>query len=259
MHKVWLIGTNVFRQLMRNRILAVTYLFALGLVGVSMFLSGLGQEAEVRLARDFGLLTVEWVGFFKVLLCHVVLLFEETELKTISILLVKPIERWQYLSGKILGSMLLLLLNQLSMVAVLMLMAKWQHMAGVVDRSFVISTAYLFVALSLFSVVTVFFSILASSVPACAMFSSTVFFLGHFTTNLVEWVQRMQSPFLEAGVRVLFYVLPNFSLFNFKDNLETVSQGLPAWPVLLWPLAYAGIYSAVMLFISIWMYEKKEY
>src|SRR5262245_35735583 len=108
MAEIWVIGANIFRQLMRNRILVVLLLFALALVGVAVFLGDLGQVAEERLSRDFGLLAVEWVGFATVLACHLVLLFEETELRTIAILFVKPIRRWQYMAGKVLGSSLLL-------------------------------------------------------------------------------------------------------------------------------------------------------
>ena len=124
MRETLLIGLNVFRQLLRNRILVVLTVFALSLVGVVVFLGDLGQEAEARLGRDFGLTALEWVGFFTVLLCHVVLLFEETELKTLSILLVKPIERWQYLAGKVLGSIFLLVMNQVAMTLLLWLLAQ---------------------------------------------------------------------------------------------------------------------------------------
>lgn len=135
MFKVWLIGVNIFRQLLRNRILSVLFMFALALAGITLFLADLGTEAEDRLSRDFGLLAMEWIGFFTVLLAQLVLLFEETELKTISILLVKPIRRWQYLFGKVVGSILLLGLNQLGVLAVVALLG-WYNEVYLVDFQF---------------------------------------------------------------------------------------------------------------------------
>jgi ABC-type transport system involved in multi-copper enzyme maturation permease subunit len=277
--EIWLIGSNVFRQLMRNRILAVLFLFGLAAVGAAAFLGDLGQEAEIRLSKDFGLLALEWIGFFTVLLCHLVLLFEETELRTISILLVKPIARWHYLSGKLLGSALLLLLNQCSMLLFLWLLSKWRGLTGIIDASFMLAGLYLFLSCLLFSVVVVFFSIYASTVPACAVYASFTFFIGHFTTNLLEWVGRMDQPALAKLVKVLYYFIPNFSLFNLKENLvavqlllkgsvadpyamggpSTILIGSTGYGIYSWPLFYLAAYGSALMLFSLWRYEHKEY
>jgi Cu-processing system permease protein len=256
MREVWLIAFNVFRQLLRNRILVVLTLFALSLTGVVVFLGDLGQEAETRLGQDFGLLAVEWVGFFSVLLCHVVLLFEETELKTLSILLVKPISRWQYLLGKVLGAVLLMLMNQAGMTLLLLALSWWRGLV-LVDASFLMAAAYLALGGALLSTVTAFFSVLASSVPAAAVFTTFAFALGHFTTNLLEWVQRLQDSLLQGLVKLVYWIVPNFSLFNLKENLGQVS--LQPEAVYLWPLAYGALYGGVMLGLAVWIYEHKEY
>ncbi len=258
MREIWIIAVNVFRQLLRNRILVVLTLFALSLIGVVAFLGDLGQEAETRLGQDFGLLAVEAVGFFTVLLCHVVLLFEESELKTLSILLVKPIERWQYLGGKILGSVLLMLMNMAGMVALLLaavlaLRLPWWW------ASSSSAAAYLGLGCALLSAVAAFFGVLASSVPAAAVFTTFAFTLGHFTTNLLEWVQRLDNPAVKGLVRVLFWVLPNFSLFNLKENLGRIDVAARMDTVFLWPLGYGLLYGGIMFALAVWSYEHKEF
>jgi ABC-type transport system involved in multi-copper enzyme maturation permease subunit len=279
MREIWLIGSNVFRQLLRNRILTVLLLFALALVGVAAFLGDLGQEAEVRLSRDFGLMSIEMIGFFTVLLCHVVLLFEETELKTTSILFVKPLKRWHYMAGKVLGSAMLLALNQAAMLLLMALVSTWRGLPWIVDAPVVVAALYLFFSGLLFSIVTVFFSIYASTVPACAVYSSFVFFIGHFTTNMFEWAKRMQEPAVEMVVRALYYISPNFSLFNLKDNMtairllwygdiadnyslespSTIMVGAHSLEAYLWPLAYLASYGGCLLLLALWRYEHKEY
>jgi Cu-processing system permease protein len=277
MRETWLIGTNVFRQLMRNRILLVLLLFAVALVGVAAFLGDLGQEAEIRLSRDFGLLAIEGIGFFTVLVCHVVLLFEETELRTVSILFVKPIRRWHYMAGKVLGSVFLLAMNQAAMLLVLSCLAF--RNVPIVDAPLLLSAFYLFLSGILFSIVTVFFTIYASTVPACAAYASFAFLLGHFTTNFFEWAKRMQDPVVEQVVRFLYFLTPNFSLFNLKDNgmairlmwygdsadryaldkPSTVLVGPHSLEPYLWPLGYLAAYGSALLLISLWRYERKEY
>ncbi len=258
MRETFLIGQNVFRQLLRNRILVVLSLFALALVGVVVFLGDLGQEAEARLGRDFGLTAIEWVGFFTVLLCHVVLMFEETELKTLSILLVKPIQRWQYLAGKIFGSVLLLVMNQAVMIVVLWLLAKTRGLV-IVDTAFIISAFYLAVAGALFSTVVALFSVLASSVPVCAVYATFTFFLGHFTSNLVEWSQRVHSPLVSVFVKFVRVLVPDLSLFNLAANLEAVGSSFKMSAVFIWPLVYACLYGGVMLWLAVLRYERREY
>ena len=258
MLETWIIASNVFRQLLRNRILVVLTLCALGMVGVVAFLGDLGQEAELRLARDFGLLALEWVGFFTVLLCHVVLLFEESELKTYSILLVKPVERWHVLLGRTVGAVLLMLMNQAGMLVLLALLAWWRGLP-IVDSDLVVAAAYLAAGGALFSAVTAFFSVLASSVPAAAMFSTFAFGLGHFTTNLLEWDEHLANPGLAAAVKVLYWITPNFSLFNLKENLDQSGANVFLGGVFFWPLAYAACYGALLLSLALWRYERKDF
>ncbi len=257
MDAVWTIAANIFRQCLRNRILSVLFIFALSVAGLSVFLSDLAAEAEFRLARDFGLLAFEWIGFLTILLAHVVLLFEETELKTISILLVKPVRRWQYLLGKALGSILLLAMNQAGMLAVLYL-TSWWHGVHFIYFPFLVTCLYLFLENCLFTLVILLFSVWASSVPACAIYSIFVFCLGHFTTNLLQWVIKIKEARLAEAVRVLYYLLPNLGLFNFKDTLVLPWGDMTAW-TFLWPLAYGLLYGSAVLLLAIWQYEGKEY
>jgi ABC-type transport system involved in multi-copper enzyme maturation permease subunit len=258
MRESLIIAANVFRQLLRNRILVVLSLCALCLVGVVAFLGDLGQEAELRLGRDFGLLALEWVGFFTVLLCHVVLLFEESELKTYNMLLVRPIERWQVLSGRVLGAIALMAMNQAGMTVLLALLGWWRGLA-LVNADFLFAAAYLSAGGALLSAVTAFFSVLASSVPAAAMFSTFAWALGHFTANLVEWTERLPEGGVKLAVRLLYWVTPNFSLFNLSDSLEKVGSSFSMGDVFLWPLAYAVLYGGGLLGLALWRYEQKDF
>lgn len=258
MRETWIIAANIVRQLLRNRILVVLSLCAAALIGVVAFLGDLGQEAELRLGRDFGLLAVEAAGFFTVLLCHVVLLFEESELKTYNILLVRPLRRSQVLGGRVLGAVLLMLMNQAGMILLLLALGWWRGLQ-LVDSDFLAAAAYLSLGGAFLSAVTAFFSVLASSVPAAAMFTTFAWALGHFTTNLVEWSQRLHSGAARAAVRALYWITPNFSLFNLKENLEKVGGSFSLQGVFVWPVVYAALYGGFLLTLALWRYERKDF
>lgn len=258
MLEAWVIALNVFRQLLRNRILVVLSLCALGMVGVVAFLGDLGQDAELRLGRDFGLLALETIGFFTVVLCHAVLLFEEVELKTYAILLVKPIHRWQLLVGRVLGAVLLVLMNQAAMVLLLKALGLWRGLP-LVDTEFLIQAAFLTLGAPLLSALTAFFGVIASSVPAAVMFTVFTYGLGHFTVNLLEWVQRIESPVTQAFVKLLYWVTPNFSLFNLRESLGRTDAVLNTGTQLYWPLAYMALYTGALLCAALWAYERKDF
>jgi ABC-type transport system involved in multi-copper enzyme maturation permease subunit len=262
MRQAWVIGINIFRQLLRNRILTVLAIFALGMGGLSVFLGELGQESEARLGRDFGLLGVEWIGYITVLLCHVVLLFEETELKTITMLLVKPVARWQYLLGKLVGSSLLAALNVAGLVAVLLLVGWWRGYS-LASLPFFLAAFFLLWQSVVMSAVVLLFSVLASTVPACVVYSTFTFFLGHFTGNLVEWMAKLNEGAALVLVKVLYYLLPNLAIFNLGDSLplggENIKTGIAlSASSFLWPLAYGAIYALAVMLLAAWQYHRKE-
>ena len=64
---------------------------------------------------------------------------------------------------------------------------------------------------------------------------------------------------LKGFVRVLYWVLPNFSLFNLKENLGRIGA-VPAFSaVFLWPLAYGLLYGGMMFALAKWSYDRKEF
>ena len=89
----------------------------------------------------------------------------------------------------------------------------------------------------------------------------------------------MKQPLIEEVARCLYYVTPNFSLFNLKDNMvsirllwygdsadryamdapSTVLVGPLSWQPYLWPIAYLAAYGSLLLLLSLWRYERKEY
>jgi hypothetical protein len=76
-------------------------------------------------------------------------------------------------------------------------------------------------------------------------------------------VTRLEKPALIAVVKVVYFVVPNFSLFNLKDNLDAIqllsaseAGGLAPY---LWPLAYLACYGGALLLWTTRLYERKEY
>jgi hypothetical protein len=111
------------------------------------------------------------------------------------------------------------------------------------------------------------------------VYASFVFGIGHFTTNLLEWVNRLDQPLLRKLITGLYYLVPNFSLFNLKDNVTAIQLllqgssadyfamggqssilvGSPSAAPYVWPLLYLLSYGSLLLLLALWRYERKEY
>ena len=93
MNRILAVSEYIFKQSFRNRILNVLILFAVFAAMFSLAVSSLAQEAEVKMVVDFGLFAIEIFAFLTIVLSMTIQIFEETELKTLMVIMVKPIRR----------------------------------------------------------------------------------------------------------------------------------------------------------------------
>src|SRR5208337_3380920 len=120
MKKILAVSGYIFKQSFRNKILNMLIIFAIFSMGFSLIISLLAQESELKMVIDFGLFTIEIFSFLTIALSLAVQMFEETEMKTVSLMLVKPIKWHEYLIGKYLGIVFTLFLNILFMLVTMM-------------------------------------------------------------------------------------------------------------------------------------------
>jgi ABC-type transport system involved in multi-copper enzyme maturation permease subunit len=76
-------------------------------------------------------------------------------------------------------------------------------------------------------------------------------------SQLVDDARKMGvSGIRYAVVNVLYYVFPNLEKFNIRDF--AVHNVAAPWASFGFALAYAAVYIILLLFIAIWIFEKKE-
>jgi hypothetical protein len=118
------IALNAYREAIRDRVL----IGVLGLAATSLLfglsLAWLSLAEQVRILVDHGLTTVSWLANLVAIFLGASFLYKEIELRTLYVILAKPLARWEFVLGKYLGilataavfiavtaSMLLLLLS----------------------------------------------------------------------------------------------------------------------------------------------------
>lgn len=249
------VALNTFREAVRDRVLYNLVIFVLLITAAAMVLGELTAGQQVRTIANLGLSAMLLFGAFIAIFVGVSLVSKEIERKTVYAIFAKPLGRGEFIVGKYLGLVLTLLVN----VAVMGLGVSLA-LAAVGGSSLSLSVwgaiALIFLELAILTSVAVVFSSFSS--PALsALLTFMIFISGHFSEVLNELSQNMGSPAAKALFSFLYFVLPNLSNFSF---ITAAAHGMrPPTNMLLAALAYAAVYSAVMLVVAVFIFKRRNF
>ncbi len=117
--RILTIGRNTLTEAVRQKVLNVLLIFSIVLVGSSVSASQLATpgldtagifDAQIKFVKDFGCGSIGLFGFLIALLSTAQLIPQELHNRTIYTILAKPVRRAEFLLGKFLGVVLLLVL-----------------------------------------------------------------------------------------------------------------------------------------------------
>src|SRR3954470_2806638 len=115
--RVGAIAGNTFMGLTRLKIFYVLLLFALLLIGSSVFMAQMTFQKEFQVLKDIGLGAMSLFTSLLAVITTARLLPQDIEDRTAYTILAKPVSRFEYLSGKLLGVLSLLALSLVAMSA----------------------------------------------------------------------------------------------------------------------------------------------
>ena len=108
--RVWAIGQNTFLELVRQKVFYFLLLFGFLVIGSSLFTVELSFQNPLQVLKDVGLGAMSVFSWLLGLLCTAMLLPKDMEDRTLYTILAKPVPRFEYLTGKLLGVFFLLAL-----------------------------------------------------------------------------------------------------------------------------------------------------
>ena len=106
--QVWKIARLTFLEAVRQRFFNFLVLLSLALIGSANFFRqfDFGPQ-ELRFISDFGLGGITFFGSILAIVATAQLFFGEIENRTALTMLAKPVRRWSFIAGKLLGVALL--------------------------------------------------------------------------------------------------------------------------------------------------------
>lgn len=252
--KVAAIALNTFREAVRDRILYAILIFALVMLAGSTILVTISVGGEVKIIKDLGLACISIFGTLIAIFLGIGLVSKEIERRTLYTIITKPIHRYQFILGKYLGLVLTLLVNVAVMALGLLGLAYlWE---GVSSLRLFLAVLFIFLELMLVTALALLFSAF-SSPTLSAIFTLSLFVAGHLSGDLRLFAARFGGAVTKLSAETLYFLLPNLSRLNFKDQavhgfgVDGGSMGLS--------FLYAMFYIAALVLAAMAIFERRDF
>src|SRR5215212_5069499 len=115
--RVGAITSNTLTELTRLKVFYVLLVFALVLIGSSIFMAQFSFQQEFQILKDVSLGAISLFTSLLAIVATARLLPQDLEDRTLYTILAKPVPRFEYVLGKIAGVLVLLAISTLIMVA----------------------------------------------------------------------------------------------------------------------------------------------
>ncbi|GAB4365449.1 MAG: hypothetical protein Kow00128_07990 [Deltaproteobacteria bacterium] len=252
--RILAVAVNTFRETIRNKILYAILAFALLVIGLSWFLADLSVGDLARIIADVGLACIHLFGVIMAVFLGITLVSHEVDRKTVYLILARPVARWEFVVGKAAGLSGTLLLTTLVMAATLFLVHAGYGQAP--EVGILVASAGIYMELVLLTCLASFFSSFTTPVLS-AMFTLSMFLIGHVSKDLLVFGGRAASGAIRAVSSLLFYLLPNLENFNWKNEVVYGGARSPA----LIPLAagYLLAYCAAVMILACLIFSRKDF
>jgi len=279
------IARNTFTELVRQKIFYFLLVFGVCALGFSIAFSQIGFGAEFQMLKDFCLGAMSIFTTLLAILATANFLPKDLEDRTIYTLLAKPVPRYAYLLGKLLGMLgllfLFVLLMSIVFCAVLWfreqtaLAAARAEMAGaspeqlhqalkeITDQTFnfnlIPGILVIFIKAALLASLTLFVSTFSTSYLFTVMSTAAIYFIGHLQATAREaWM----PPGLDASLPVRLLVLvvallfPDLQAFSLNDDV-IAGAAIPL-DIFLQTFALGWVYVTVYFALAGFVFAGRE-
>src|SRR6266480_5192458 len=277
--RVLAITANTLTDLTRQKVFYFVLIFALLLIGSSVFMARLTFQQEFQILKDVSLGAMSIFTSLLAIVATARLIPQDIEDRTVYTILAKPVPRFEYLLGKIAGVLLLLAISTLVMggAFLLVLYAREQtalhvtlsHMSGApreqIDealraiRSSALNADILpgiiiiYLKACLLAALTLFVSTFATTNIFTIVVMAFIYFIGHLQATAREyWLHEHSSGVITRIFLALVALLfPDLQAFNLVDDIvagAAISLGVCAKTALLC-VFYTTIYTLLAVFV----------
>lgn len=267
MTRIWAIAQNTFLEAVRQRFFFLLLVLGLGMLGLGVWLRQLDFGGyQVKFVADIGLGAQGLFGMLLAVVATVQLFFAELDNRTAWMLFARPVRRWEFLFGKLVGIMLLLVVYSLAMTGllavVLVAVASGNATEAEPLRANLGGLAIYTVLQWIKWMVLVAATLVICSFTRGQLFAVVAAFMvaviAHLQYAAMEGWERLENIVLRGFTWLIAHVFPNFQLFNVGDVLLFPDRIILGAQDVLRISGYGLIYAAAYFIIAAWILRKRE-
>jgi len=247
------IAVNTFRETIRDRILLIILLFALGFSVISGIVSQWSLNQEAKILQDFGFTTITAFGLIIAIFSGVGLVYKEIDKRTIYNVLSKPISRAEFIIGKYCGLLLTLFVNFLLMGAGFVIL--YWLFTGVVHLKLIPAIGMIFLQMSVMVAIVLFYSAFTSPLVSTVL-SLFTFLAGNISADIYSIGSGVKNTLFVHLLQAMYYIFPNFSLLNIQT--QVVHDLKISIMSIMIGILYTVVYSALLLMIINIIFKRRD-
>lgn len=265
---IWPIVVITLREGIRNRALQGILFVAALLCAVYLMIIPLFAFDTGKVAVDLSFASITLAGLAIVIFLGIALIARDIHQRSVCMILSRPVARPTYILGKFCGVSLTVLIAMVIIGAMGLLSAS----LGIkfilemeAPRNFswgvlFLASFYQYISLLILMAAAFFFTVLTSNEYLSMLFTFCIYIIGNSLETIVKVLQA--GEFFQAStgyisvMKFLTWVFPNLSAFDLKVFLGYGLE-LP-WRHLIWTGVYGFFYIAVLLMLTVIIFNRKE-
>jgi ABC-2 type transport system permease protein len=278
------VAMNTLTELARQRVFYVLLLFALVLIGSSVFMARFTFQQEFQILKDVSLGAMSIFSSLLAIVASARLISQDIEDRTIYTILAKPVPRFEYVLGKLLGVVLLLAIS-IAIMAVLfaaLLYFREQSVlnetaremnrapqeqlsdaltairAAGLNMNIFAGVAVIFLKACLLAALTLLVSTFATTNVFTIIVMVFVYLIGHLQATAREyWLEQQGGGWIaKSFLAIIALIFPDLQAFNVVDD---VVAGVTIPLAMLSKTAGLGFfYIAIYTLAAIFVFYGKE-
>ena len=255
--RIWTVASNVFLEVIRDRILYLVALFAVLMMAAAVLLPDISAGAQNKITLDLGLGAIHLISVVVAVFVGTGLVNKEIDRRTVLVLLSKPVSRWEIILGKHVGlsAVLAVLVALLTAVLLGVLLLNGIPFPW---GSLLIAAGFMFVEAMLITAFAILFGVFTSSLLAILL-TFAVYLMGHLSQDIVALGKLSETEGIQRITNSLYLVLPDLERFNLRNEAIYGMQLIPSTWELSTHLLYGLLYIGLLLVISLVIFSRRQF
>src|SRR5438552_6377406 len=245
--RVFALTVNTLTELTRQKVFYVLLIFALLLIGSSIFMARLTFQQEFQILQDVSLGAMSIFPSLLAIVATARLIPQDIEDRTIYTILAKPVPRFEYVLGKLAGVLLLLAIGTLVMSAMFLVVLYTREQtvlhetlrqmsaapreqvddalravrSSALNLDILPGVAVIYLKACLLAALTLFVSTFATTNIFTMVVMVFIYFIGHLQATAREyWLQEQSAGWITHALLAFVALLfPDLQTFNLVDDI----------------------------------------